>query len=214
MIVRRLIAHAKNGFRLFAVLMLLLGVVVPLVFTAVSQVIFHSAANGSLIVQKDKTIGSELIGQEFSSNKYFWGRLSATTPPYNAAASASSNLSFSNVKIIEQANERLGALKGQGKTPLALITASASGLDPHLSASAVRYQIPRVAKARHMSLEKLEQLLAAHIESPHLGFIGIERVNILQLNLALDALSVSSRTSSEGSLQRCLTCVRHDKDIL
>ncbi len=213
MIVRRLISHAKNGFRLFAVLMLLFGVIVPLVFTAISQVIFHYAANGSLIVQKDKTIGSELIGQEFSNNKYFWGRLSATTPPYNAAASASSNISMMNVKILTQANERLGALKGEGKIPLALITASASGLDPHLSVAAVRYQIPRVAKARHISVEKMKSLVDAHIESPHLGFIGIERVNILQLNLALDALSVSSRTSSEGSLQRSLTCVRHDKDI-
>jgi K+-transporting ATPase ATPase C chain len=185
---RRLLAYTKNGVQLFLLLTVLLGGVVPLVFTAISQVIFHSSANGSLVVKDNKTIGSELIGQDFYSNKYFWGRLSATTPAYNAAASASSNLSFANVKIIEQANNRLGELKGQGKTPLALITASASGLDPHLPVMAVRHQIPRVAKARRISVEKLEELLSSHIESPHLGFIGVERVNILRLNLALDAL--------------------------
>lgn len=183
----RIINHAKNGIRIFGALFLLLGVIIPALFTMSAQLLFPTAANGSLIERNGKVIGSELLGQQFSKDKYFWGRLSATVPPYNAAASASSNLSFMNRNIFAMANDRLAALKGQKNIPLVLITASGSGLDPHLPPEAVQYQVARVAAARKMSVKKLKDLVEVHTEQPHLGMIGMPRVNILLLNLALDA---------------------------
>ena len=185
---KRIINHCRHAIMMTLLATLLLGVVIPLIFTAISQLLFPNAANGSLVVHNGKPIGSELIGQEFTRDRYFWGRLSATTPPYNPAASSASHLSMNNPTLLINANERMARLPVGKKIPLALITSSGSGLDPHISPLAAYYQAERVAKARGKSVASIQHLIATHVNGPVLGFIGTPTVNLLALNMSLDAM--------------------------
>jgi len=175
-------------------LTLITGLVYPLVVTAIAQVAFGRQANGSLIVHGGRSEGSQLIGQPFSDPRYFWGRLSATAPfPYNAGASGGSNYGPSNPALEAAAQARARALRAAdpGSTPpipADLVTASGSGLDPHLSPAAALYQVGRVARARGRDEASVRQLVAAHTEGRQLGCLGEPRVNVLRLNLALDEM--------------------------
>lgn len=179
---------------IFFVLTLLTGVAYPLVVTGVAQGLFPDQAGGSLIVRDGKTVGSALIGQSFSDPRNFWGRPSATGPmPYNASASSGSNLGPLNPALTDAVKGRVDALHAAdgGSTtpvPVDLVTASASGLDPHISLEAARYQVARVAKARSLPVQKLQALVEQTAERPLWGLLGEARVNVLRLNLALDAL--------------------------
>jgi K+-transporting ATPase ATPase C chain len=178
---------------LLAILSVLTGMAYPLVMTGVSQLVFPERANGSLIVRDGKPIGSSLIGQRFSDPKYFWGRPSATSPPYNAGASSGSNRGVSNPDQLTAMRERVGALRAAdpGQTalvPIDLVTASGSGLDPHISVAAARYQASRVAKARGIPTEQVQKLVDELTEGRQFGLLGERRVNVLRLNLALDEL--------------------------
>jgi potassium-transporting ATPase KdpC subunit len=170
----------------------LLGIVYPLVITGVAKVAFPAKAEGSLVYEGGKLIGSRLIGQSFSDPKYFWGRPSATTPqPYNGLASSGSNLGPLNPALIDQVKANAKALHQADpdnlrKIPVDLVTASASGLDPEISVAAARYQAGRVARARNLPIGEVEALIRAHQRGRMLGFIGERRVNVLELNLALD----------------------------
>jgi K+-transporting ATPase ATPase C chain len=171
---------------------LMTGVIYPLVVTGVAQLFFRARANGSLIEQDGRVIGSELIGQPFDDPAYFWGRLSATGPfPYNAAASSGSNLGPLNEELLAAVQVRVDALRAadpgnRAPIPVDLVTASASGLDPHISPAAAYYQVSRVAAARDLSAERVRRLVEEHVEDRQLGFLGEPVVNVLQLNLALD----------------------------
>lgn len=187
--------HFKPAIVLLAILTLLTGGFYPASVTILAQVLFPKQANGSLMASgQGKTVGSELIGQSFSDPKYFWGRPSATAPyPYNAAASSGSNLGPTNPALIDSIRARIAALRAvdpanQATIPVDLVTASGSGLDPHISPSAAEYQIMRVAKARRIDAEKVRKLVDAHVESRQLGLLGEPRINVLQLNLALDGI--------------------------
>src|ERR1700722_19348634 len=176
---------------LFIFLTLLLGVVYPAVVTGIAQVIFPHQANGSLITGKDgKVLGSELIGQNFSDPKYFWSRLSATTPgPYNAASSNGSNYGVNNPALHDAVKGRVDALRkadpdNKAPIPVDLVTASGSGLDPHISLAAANYQIARVAKARGLQYDVVKELVAQHSQGRFLGILGEPVVNVLTLNLA------------------------------
>jgi K+-transporting ATPase ATPase C chain len=179
---------------LFAVLTLVTGVAYPLVVTGVAQTLFPAQASGSLILRDGKPVGSALIGQNFTEPGHFWGRPSATSPmPYNAAASGGSNQGPLNPALVDAVKSRIDALRAAdpGNTaplPVDLVTASASGLDPHISPAAANYQVARVAQARDLSVEKVHHLLELQTERPLLGLLGERRVNVLQLNLALEAL--------------------------
>ena len=164
------------------------GVAYPLIVTGIAKVAFNKAANGSLIEKGGKVLGSRLIGQPFSDPKYFWSRPSGTSPqPYNAAASSGTNQGPTNPALKDAVAERIKALGGQTPVPVDLVTASGSGLDPHISPAAAEYQIERVAKARSMPEEQLRALVAQHTQGRQLGILGEPRVNVLELNLALDA---------------------------
>jgi len=179
---------------LFLLLTLLTGLIYPLLITALAQVIFPYQANGSLISQKGQVVGSALIGQQFDDPKYFWGRLSAAGgQPYNAAASSGSNLGPTNPALIAQVSARIAALKSADPNnslpvPVDLVTASGSGLDPEVSIAAARYQAARVARIRGLALDRVEALIDQYTTGRTLGFLGEPRVNVLELNLALDAL--------------------------
>jgi K+-transporting ATPase ATPase C chain len=171
----------------------LTGILYPLAVTAVAQLAFAHQANGSLIEVDGRVVGSELLGQAFDAPGYFWGRLSATAPqPYNAAASSGSNYGPLNDALVEAAQARVDALQAAdpGNTapiPVDLVTASSSGLDPHVSPAAAEYQVARVARARGMGEDAVRQLVAEHTEGRSLGILGEPRVNVLALNLAVDA---------------------------
>jgi K+-transporting ATPase ATPase C chain len=169
------------------------GVIYPAVVTGISKITFASKTEGSLIKNESGTvIGSELIGQQFTSHKYFWGRLSATSPvAYNASASSGSNLSNSSAVLLDSVKARIDALKNADpenalKIPADLVTASASGLDPHISVAAATYQANRVAKIRGLSSEKVQEFIDKYTTSRIMGVIGEPVVNVLKLNLALD----------------------------
>ncbi|HDR8907680.1 TPA: potassium-transporting ATPase subunit KdpC [Burkholderia multivorans] len=178
---------------IFVVLTAVTGLAYPAVLTAFGQAVFPWQANGSLIERNGQVVGSALIGQSFDAPKYFWGRLSATSPmPYNATGSGGSNLGPLNPSLAEQVKARIAALRDVGTdlstpVPVDLVTASASGLDPEITPAAAAYQIERVANARHLSRETVAQLVAANTTGRQFGVLGEPRVNVLKLNLALDA---------------------------
>jgi K+-transporting ATPase ATPase C chain len=177
-----------------ALFTLLTGLAYPLAVTGMAQLIFPYQAKGSLMQRDGKVIGSELIGQSFTDAKYFWGRPSATVPfPYNAAASSGSNLGPTNPALEQAVKARIETLQSADPgndvpIPVDLVTASASGLDPHISVAAALYQAPRVARERSMSEAQVRLLIAQYTEAPQFGFLGEPRVNVLMLNLALDGL--------------------------
>ena len=185
-------------------LTLITGLVYPLAMTGIAKVILPRQAEGSLIERDGKVIGSALIGQEFKSDKYFHGRPSATSAPdpndatktvpapYNAANSGGSNLGPSNKALIERVQADIDALKKENPSepvPIDLVTTSGSGLDPDISPEAAYFQVPRVAKVRNLPEERVRQLVNEHIQERFLGILGEARVNVLQLNIALDGLS-------------------------
>ena len=186
-------AHVRAAIVSLVAFTVLTGVVYPLIVTGIAQVIFPSQANGSLIVKDGKLVGSSLIGQPFDDPKYFWSRPSATNPfPDNAAASSGSNQGPLNPALAQAVQGRVGALRAAdpGNTaavPVDLVTTSGSGLDPHISPAAALYQVPRVARERKLDVETVRMLVERHIEGRTLGILGEPRVNVLALNLALDA---------------------------
>ncbi len=190
-------SQLKPSLVLLVLLSVLTGLVYPLAVTAIAYVLFPAQAGGSLIVRSDgTTIGSRLIGQPFDHPRYFWGRLSATGPfAYNSAASSGSNLGPLNPTLVENAQARIAALRqadpaNRNPIPVDLVTASGSGLDPHVSPAAARWQAGRVARARGLPPADVEALIARHTAGRQLGFLGEPRVNVLALNLELDAIAV------------------------
>lgn len=183
----------RPALLLFVLLSIVTGLLYPLLVTGVAQVAFPAAANGSLIVSDGKVIGSRLIGQPFSDPKHFWSRPSATAPmAYNGGASGGSNLGPLNPALHDAVKARVEALRAadpgnSAAVPADLVTTSASGLDPHISIAAAYYQAARVAKARGLQETQVRELIERHTEGRWLGFIGEPRVNVLELNLALDA---------------------------
>jgi K+-transporting ATPase ATPase C chain len=179
---------------LFVGLTLLVGVGYPLIVTGVAQAVFPRQAQGSLVLRDGKPVGSELIGQNFTDPKHFWGRPSATSPqPYNGVGSTGSNQGPLNPALVDAVKARIAALRAAdpGNTapvPVDLVTASASGIDPHISPAAAQYQVARVARARGLRTEQVDELVEQNIEAPWLPFIGEPVVNVLRLNLALDAI--------------------------
>jgi K+-transporting ATPase ATPase C chain len=186
--------HLKSGFAMLFYMTVITGFVYPVVVTTVAQALLSKPANGSLILKDGKPVGSELIGQPFSSPKYFWGRLSATSPyPYNASNSTGSNLGPTNPALTDAVTARIKALRDAdpGNTapvPVDLATASASGLDPHISPAAADYQVARVARLRGLDAAIVRDIVAQNTEDRQWGIFGEPRVNVLALNLALDGL--------------------------
>jgi K+-transporting ATPase ATPase C chain len=187
-----MLSHVRAAVISLVVLTVVTGIIYPLAVTGIAQAVFPSQANGSLIVSDGKIIGSRLMGQPFDDPKYFWGRPSATSPfPYNAGSSSGSNLSPTNPDLVKAVQGRVDALRAAdpGNTapvPVDLVTASASGLDPHISPAAALYQVSRVARERKLDLQALQRLIEEHTEGRFLGLLGEPRVNVLTLNLALD----------------------------
>lgn len=188
--------HLRPALVLFVLLSLITGGLYPLAVTGVAQLAFPEAANGSLIVKDGKPVGSALIGQAFGDPKHFWSRPSATSPmPYNAANSSGSNQGPMNPALVDAVKARVEALRAadpghMAPVPVDLVTASASGLDPHISLAAAEAQVSRVARVRGWSEVRVRELVTQHTELPLLGFIGEPRVHVLRLNLALDAAAV------------------------
>ena len=178
---------------LLAVFTVITGIIYPLVVTGIAQGFFHHQANGSLMTKDENITGSELIGQPFSDPKYFWGRLSATSPfPYNADASSGSNFGPTNPALSDAVQARITALKAVDPNndqpiPVDLVTSSASGLDPDISVAAANYQVARVARYRGLPESQVKALVNRYIRSRQFGILGEPRVNVLQLNLALDS---------------------------
>ncbi len=187
-----MLKELKPALLVLALMSVLTGGIYPLFVTGIAQAIFPHEASGSLIEKDGKVAGSELIGQPFSDAKYFWGRPSATGPvPYNAGASSGSNLGPTNPALKEAVKARIDALKASDPAnaapiPVDLVTASGSGLDPHISPAAALWQAPRVARLRGLSEAEVTRLVDAHTEGRQLGLLGEPRVNVLALNLALD----------------------------
>jgi K+-transporting ATPase ATPase C chain len=183
----------KDAFLMLVALTVVTGVVYPLIVTGIAQGVFPAQANGSVLERDGKAVGSALIGQPFSDPKYFWSRPSATAPmPYNAGASSGSNQGPLNPALADAVKARIEALQkadpdNKARAPVDLITASGSGLDPHISPAAAEFQVARVAKVRGIDAAKVRALVAENTDGRQLGFLGEPRVNVLKLNLALDA---------------------------
>jgi potassium-transporting ATPase KdpC subunit len=186
----------------FSLLSVLTGLLYPLVITGLGSAVFADRAGGSLIMRDGKVIGSRLIGQSFTGPQYFWGRPSATSGrPYNPQASGGSNQGPLNPALLEAVKSRIDSLRAadpanQGPVPVDLVAASGSGLDPHISVAAAKYQAGRVAQARSVPVERIQTLISEHVEGRWLGLFGEPQVNVLTLNLALDEL-MAPGTSSE-----------------
>jgi potassium-transporting ATPase KdpC subunit len=195
-----MISQLRPALMIFLLLTVVTGVIYPLAVTGIAQIVFPAQANGSLIVINGQTYGSELIGQQFDAPKYFWSRLSATgTFPYNAfnaenlTASSGSNYGPLNKALFDAAQARINALKSADPAntaliPIDLVTASGSGLDPHISVAAAYYQISRVARARGLDQTTVKALVDKYTEGRQFGLLGEPRVNVLKLNLALDGV--------------------------
>jgi K+-transporting ATPase ATPase C chain len=189
-----MISQLRPALAALVIFTVLTGILYPFVITLGAQILFPAQANGSLLMRDGTVVGSTLIGQPFDDPKYFWGRPSATVPfPYNAAASSGSNLGPTNPALLDAVQARIAALRAAdpGNTapiPVDLVTASASGLDPNISVAAADYQVARVARARHMDTARVRALVEQFTESRTFGILGEPRVNVLQLNLALDAV--------------------------
>jgi K+-transporting ATPase ATPase C chain len=189
---QELVKQLRIGLSILLLLTVVTGIFYPLLITGVGQLFFPKQANGSLISLNGKVIGSSLIGQNFTSPQYFWGRPSATPVfPYNAAASSASNLGPTNPALLAAVKGRVIALKqanpnANGPVPVDLVTASGSGLDPDISLAAAYYQAPRIAKQRHLTVAAVDQFISQHIEARQLGILGEPRLNVLELNLDLD----------------------------
>jgi len=187
-------AVIRPALVLLAMLTALTGVLYPLLVTGLARVALPRAASGSLIVRNGKPVASRLIGQNFTGVQYFWGRPSATALyPYNATASGGSNLGPLNPALVDAVKQRVAALRAldpgnEAPVPVDLVTASGSGLDPEVSLAAIQYQLPRVARARKMDAEKLQSLVARYSKNRLAGFLGEPRVNVVEVNLALDEL--------------------------
>lgn len=185
-------AHFRAALAALVFFTILVGLLYPAAVTGITALFFPEEAGGSLIRRNGEVVGSALIGQPFEASRYFWGRLSATASfPYNAAASGGSNRSQSHPDLYRDAAGRAAHLRAAdpgklGPIPVDLVTASGSGLDPHISPAAAEYQIPRVARARGLSEAEVRRLVAAFTEVRQFGFLGEPRVNVLLLNLALD----------------------------
>jgi K+-transporting ATPase ATPase C chain len=191
-----LLRQMRIGFTILIVFTLLTGVIYPLVITGIAQVVFNDKANGSMIERDGQTVGSELVGQDFFGQVgYFWGRPSAGVDGYNGGVSSGSNLGPTNPVLIDRINESVAAIQaahperaGQ-PIPVDLVTASGSGLDPHISPASAEYQVPRIARERGISEEQVRDLVDEYTDGRTLGVLGEPRVNVLQLNLALDELA-------------------------
>lgn len=194
-----IVAILRPALLVFVALSIVTGIAYPLVVTGIAQVAFPGKANGSLVYCDRGAIGSALVGQPFDEPRYFWSRPSATAPvPCDAAASGGSNLGPTNPALVEAVRARVEALRAadpenRGPVPVDLVTASGSGLDPHISPGAAEYQVARVAKARGIEPGRLRELVARHTEGRSLGLFGEPRVNVLQLNLSLDLLAGQER---------------------
>jgi K+-transporting ATPase ATPase C chain len=195
-----MLSQIRAALVALAALTLVTGVAYPLLVTGIAQAAFPRQANGSLLLKDGKAVGSSLIGQSFDDPKYFWGRLSATTDsngkalPYNGGSSVGSNLGPTNPALIDEVKGRIDALKAadpdnEAPIPVDLVTSSGSGLDPDISPAAAQYQVHRVAKARGLEDGRVQALVEEQTEGRQLGILGEPRVNVLELNLALDGIN-------------------------
>ncbi len=189
----------RRALGVFLLLALLTGIVYPLAVTGVARLAFPERASGRIVTREGRAVGSALLGQPFSGSLYFWGRPSATVPtPYNGAASTGTNQASTNPALKDAVAARLAALRAAdpgnvAPVPVDLVTASGSGLDPHISPAAAEYQMARIARARGMDVAKVRKIVATHTQARALGLLGEPRVDVLALNLALDAATAEGR---------------------